>query len=408
LSEKFQQFAAITGSFSVAGITGARCPYVQPHGRCAVKSARPFELFARVTYSTEHMSDFADSPARTDAQFLLGELLKNVSRSFYLTLRVLPAGLRTPIGLGYLLARAADTIADTALIPSEARLDLLLGLRAHVNGLTHDATVGRIQLALAQQQTNRHERVLLESLAPALQLLDSLSDSDRAEVRAVVTTLTMGMEFDLRTFPSETSGQLTALKTREELDRYTYYVAGCVGDFWTRITVAHTPALRQWNIAEMSACGIRFGKALQMTNVLRDCPKDLRIGRCYLPLDLLEPLGLKPEDLLDPATTVRARPMLVELLRVALDHFREARRYVLAIPADCGRLRLACLWPVVIGIETLRQLAQNKAWLDPARPTKVTRKYVYRTMLFSLPTVGSDTVISRWIDGAISAVENEL
>ncbi len=45
--------------------------------------------------------------------FLLGPLLKGVSRSFYLTLRILPAGMRDPVGLAYLLARAAGTIADT-------------------------------------------------------------------------------------------------------------------------------------------------------------------------------------------------------------------------------------------------------------------------------------------------------
>ena len=56
------------------------------------------------------------NPARA---LLLGSLLKSVSRSFYLTLRVLPTGMRDPVGLAYLLARAADTIADTSLIPPE-------------------------------------------------------------------------------------------------------------------------------------------------------------------------------------------------------------------------------------------------------------------------------------------------
>ena len=50
---------------------------------------------------------------------LLEGLLKGVSRSFYLTLRVLPANLRQPVGLAYLLARAADTIADTRLFVTE-------------------------------------------------------------------------------------------------------------------------------------------------------------------------------------------------------------------------------------------------------------------------------------------------
>src|SRR6266702_6204994 len=75
--------------------------------------------------------------------FLLGPLLKGVSRSFYLTLRILPAGMRDPIGLAYLLARAADTIADTSLIPPEQRLALLLALRDQVNGAADDGALIR-------------------------------------------------------------------------------------------------------------------------------------------------------------------------------------------------------------------------------------------------------------------------
>ena len=51
----------------------------------------------------------------TDA---LNQLLKQTSRSFYLTLRVLPGAIRPQIGLAYLLARTTDTIADTELVPA--------------------------------------------------------------------------------------------------------------------------------------------------------------------------------------------------------------------------------------------------------------------------------------------------
>jgi farnesyl-diphosphate farnesyltransferase len=341
-------------------------------------------------------------------EFLLGDLLKNVSRSFYLTLRVLPDGLRVPIGLAYLLARAADTIADTALVSPGQRLEHLLAFRAQVNGTIDPAALRAIESALTAQQRDSHERVLLQSLEPALAILPKLSASDRTEVRAVVTTLTEGMEFDLRTFPNETSGQLAALNNLAELDRYIYLVAGCVGEFWTKMTVAHTPALREWNLAEMSACGIRFGKALQLTNVLRDCPKDLRIGRCYLPREMLSAAGLSPEELLKPENAARARPVLCELLRVALGHFREAERYLLAIPPRCGRLRLACLWPVLIGLATLQRQAENKDWLDPQKVSKVSRGYVKRTLALSLPAVGSDTLVRGWIDGMIADVEKKL
>ena len=64
------------------------------------------------------------------AATLLHHLLPQVSRSFYLSLRVLPQGLRQPIGLAYLFCRAADTITDTALLPRELRLTYLGRYRA--------------------------------------------------------------------------------------------------------------------------------------------------------------------------------------------------------------------------------------------------------------------------------------
>ena len=213
--------------------------------------------------------------------FLLGPLLKGVSRSFYLTLSVLPAGMRDPVGVAYLLARAADTIADTSLIPPEQRLELLLSLRASVNGTTtDDASIRRIAVEVANQQTQSDEKVLLESLDDALAVLAQLDDADRAAVRGIVTTLTEGMEFDLRTFPDERSGRVAALRTLDDLDRYTYLVAGCVGEFWTKMTYAHVPGALNGDPATLMENGVRFGKALQMVNVLRDCGKDLRIGRC--------------------------------------------------------------------------------------------------------------------------------
>src|ERR1700722_1993912 len=99
------------------------------------------------------------NPTRT---YLLGPLLKGVSRSFYLTLRILPSGMRDPIGLGYLLARAADTIADTSLIPPAHRLDLLLSLRSQVNGASDEGALARMAVDVAGRQSQSDEKVLLE------------------------------------------------------------------------------------------------------------------------------------------------------------------------------------------------------------------------------------------------------
>jgi farnesyl-diphosphate farnesyltransferase len=341
--------------------------------------------------------------------FLLGPLLKGVSRSFYLTLRVLPVGMRDPIGLAYLLARAADTIADTSLIAPEQRLALLLSLREQVNGgADKDALLTRMAAEVASQQTQSDEKVLLESLGPALATLSQLNESDRQAVREIVSTLTTGMEFDLRTFPDERSGRLGALEAWSELDRYTYLVAGCVGEFWTKMTYAHMPGTLKVQPATMVPRGVRFGKALQMTNVLRDCPRDLRIGRCYLPVTMLDRFGLDAQDLLLPATSLRARPLLFELVRKTLDHFREALEYMLAIPASSIRLRLACIWPVLIGLETLLLLVNNDEWLDPSKISKVQRRKVYRIIATSIPLVASSGLLRSSVERLIGRIEARL
>ncbi|SAL53950.1 squalene/phytoene synthase family protein [Caballeronia humi] len=340
--------------------------------------------------------------------YLLGPLLKSVSRSFYLTMRILPAGMRDPIGLAYLLARAADTIADTSLVAPGRRLELLLSLRARVNGAPDDTALDTAMNDVARQQTQPDEKVLLESLPAALAVLSSFDDADRQAVREIVTTLTQGMEFDLRTFPDETSGQVVALREFDEMDRYTYLVAGCVGEFWTKMTYAHMPGTLAAEPATMAARGIRFGKALQMVNILRDCGKDLRIGRCYLPDALLGRYGLTVHDLLAPDASMRARGVLLDATRMTLDHFRDAIAYTLAIPAFSARLRLACLWPIMIGMETLALLIDNEHWLDPQRVSKVKRGDVYRIMALSMPMVASDALVKRWFERMLARIEARL
>lgn len=338
--------------------------------------------------------------------FLLGPLLKSVSRSFYLTLRVLPAGMRDPIGLAYLLARAADTIADTSLISPEQRLALLLALRGQVNGTAGDPLLTRrLAEGAAGQQTQSGEKVLLESIEPALAVLLQLNDADRAAVRDIVTTLTQGMEFDLLTFPDERSGKVVALREFSELDLYTYLVAGCVGEFWTKMTEAHVPDAFKDGLHTMIDRGVCFGKALQMVNVLRDCGKDLRIGRCYLPVAMLERFSLSPQDLMQPDGSSRARPLMFELVRTTLGHFREALDYALAIRAGSVRLRLACLWPIFIGLETLLLLVQNDHWLDPRKVSKVGRGDVYRILACSLPLARSNTLLRAWAERLIAKIE---
>ena len=358
---------------------------------------------------TEPMKDRGSgSPGRVNRERFLADLLRGVSRSFYLTLRVLPRGIREPVGLAYLLARAADTISDTRILPPPERLTYLRAFRAQVMGQAAQRAPGDLAARLTDMQSASEELALLNALPSAVWMLEELPEADRDMVRAVVERLTYGMEIDLTGFPDEGSGRVVALKDRGELDRYVYYVAGCVGEFWTSMTMAHSAALSGWDANRMSETGVRFGKALQMTNILRDVPKDLRIGRCYLPQSDLVEAGVTPEDLLDPSAGSRARPVLVANLEVALGYYRAAEEYLLAIPRRCLRLRLAVLWPLLIGLATLGKLARNDDWLDPARPSKVSRAWIYRTLALSVPCALSNTLIRAWIGRLRRAVETAI
>ena len=349
--------------------------------------------------------------------------MRGVSRTFYLTLRVLPRDLREPVGLAYLLARAADTIADTRLLPPAQRLDLLLAFRGQVRGPADLRVLQRIESGLTEEQANFQatpraipraipmELTLLASLPEVFALLEGLPEDDGRLVRSVLATLTYGMESDLINFPAEDSGQIAALEEAADQDRYIYHVAGCVGQFWTEISMAHVAGLNKWDPKGMSELGIGYGKALQLTNVLRDVPRDLRLGRCYLPMEHLEPVGLKPPDLLDVQSGQRAWPVLAQGIETALDHYAAAEKYVVAVPRRCFRLRLAVLWPMLIGLATLSRLAQdarNGLWLHPERPSRVRRRWVYRTIALSLPAVVSNLALRAWVRSLRRGVESRL
>ena len=301
-------------------------------------------------------------------------LLKEVSRSFYLTLRVLPAGVRHQIGLAYLLARTTDTIADTELVPPAQRLEALRALREAILG-QRSAPLDFGELARCQ--ASAAERLLLERWESALALLQGLNPDDRLLVQRVLDTIAGGQELDLRRFAGATAQNVRSLRTAEELDDYTYRVAGCVGEFWTRICRTRLFPRAALDDAVLLTDGVRFGKGLQLVNILRDLPADLRQGRCYLPAETLAAVGLAPADLRLPANEKRLRPVYDQYLAQAEAHLAAGWAYTNALPRGSVRVRLACAWPVLIGLETLKLLRSSPV-LDPAQRVKVGRAQVKR------------------------------
>jgi farnesyl-diphosphate farnesyltransferase len=318
----------------------------------------------------------ADKGARLSSKRATNALLRSVSRSFYLSIRILPPRLREPVALGYLLARTTDTVADTAQIPGALRIETLRKLSTAIQGAAAPNMIVDLVGSWAPLQQNTAERAVIEALPQSLQRLEQLSSIDRADIRDVLAKITQGQMLDLQRFDAS---QIRALDTAADLDEYTYLVAGCVGEFWTRLCFRHLRNLSQRNEGEMLALAKDYGMGLQLINILRDAGTDLRANRCYFPQEQLKAAYLAPADIL--AQPERFQPIYRSWIEKAESGVAAGLKYSGAIRNR--RVRAATLLPALIGQRTLARLRDAGA-TALQRNVKVTRPEVRRMILQAL------------------------
>ena len=284
----------------------------------------------------------------------IDNLLKSTSRSFYPTLKYLPKKVRGQIGLLYLLARVADTIADSKHGDTEELLRLLHSYNDVAQGKSDKLPDFS---SLAEIQDNPHEAELLRNVEYVVEGLVVYPEEDRERMLECLDIIVSGQILDLERFgPANEGGNISALNDNLELDDYTFRVAGCVGVFWTKMSLAHIISIPPEQEKEFFEKGVRFGKALQMINILRDIPEDLRFGRCYIPRQELDKHGMKPDDLLTPSNIGKFRPLYDEYLDLTNEHLDAAIEYIKMLPETQFRLKASCMLPVLIGQRTVTLL----------------------------------------------------
>ncbi|MBI4055822.1 MAG: squalene/phytoene synthase family protein [Elusimicrobia bacterium] len=313
------------------------------------------------------------------------QTLRGVSRSLYLSFRILPPAIRTPLSLGYLLCRAADTLADTALLPSAQRLKSLELFRS----IFEDKTPPSSAIPPILEQTlpsldHPSERKLLLQLPILIPIWQGLPPQKKERIREVVLGVTEGMTMDLSRFPS--NSQPHALSSPDQLQQYCYFIGGVPGIFWTRIFLENLPGLSALPAPELIENGKRFGMSLQMMNILRDLSSDLKRGRCYLPETELRGQGMAALDLRNPEALDRLGPILKKWMLWTLEGLDRGFHYVQTLPKNEYRLKASVLWPLRIALKTLRSMAQSHqpfASEGPGVPApfKIARRQVYQTLL---------------------------
>lgn len=304
------------------------------------------------------------------------DILKAVSRSFYLTLRLLPPGFRDPASLGYLLARLSDTIADAGTLELPRRAELLESFRLLLSAPAKRGEAQRFAQALPgelkEAGLTRGEWDLVMRAGDCLDWLDGMDRSISRHVRKVVGIITEGQAWDLVRFAGE---GVVRLRTAEELEHYAYQVAGCVGEFWTEIGYACTEQFSPEERHVLREWGANYGKGLQLVNILRDLPEDLERGRCYLPGDG----EATPPEVLGVASGWRERA------RVLL---QDGLRYTAALRGV--KLKAATGLPALLGLQTLERL-EGAGWADLERGVKISRLEVKRSgiraLMASLPVI---------------------
>ncbi len=225
-------------------------------------------------------------------------------------------------------------------------------------------------------QQNAAEQTLLDSLPDGLKWLEQIGEADRDDIRTVLEKITHGQMLDLHRF--DNPAQVRALQSAADLDEYTYLVAGCVGEFWTRLCFRHLRDFASLVPDEMLALGRRYGMALQLINVLRDAGSDLRTGRCYFPADELRGVGLSAAEILPRSD--RFQPIYQRWMEKAQDGLQCGMQYSRAIRNR--RVRAATVLPALIGARTLALL--HKAGASALHHAiKVPRREV-RGMILSL------------------------
>lgn len=300
---------------------------------------------------------------------LRGPILRQVSRSFYLSIFLLPKKLRNPVSLSYLLARASDTIADTVELPIELRAEKLRLLSRGIQGEPVGDSIVDLSASVSPLQKNESERALIESLQSCLDWLDRSEVLDREDVRAVLEKINRGQILDLERFRD--LKQIAALETAADLDEYTYLVAGSAGEFWTRLCFRHLKRFSPRSQNEMLELGKRYGQGLQLINILRDAGDDLRHGRCYFPNEELAGVALEPSQIVREPQ--RFMPIYRKWREKAEQGIKAGIEYARAIRNR--RVRIATALPALIGARTIALLRDASATVLH-RHVKVPRKQV--------------------------------
>ena len=293
-------------------------------------------------------------------------ILTAVSRTFALTIPLLPKRLESVVGNTYLLCRMIDTIEDAPKLSIQnKRILSTLFLKAVLGEIAATEFVKPCLLAL-ENHPNRDEYDLIANTTTVLRIFHGFSKDEQAAISRCVDIMSQGM---LRFHEKQT---LLGLLNLAEFEEYCYVVAGVVGEMLTSVFAAHSPAFAR-AIHGRESLARSFGQALQMTNILKDSPEDSARG-----------VSWKPQGFSQQA-----------LLSIADQKLADSMEYIALIPKNEIGIRRFCFLALGLAVLTLGNIA-NRDHFGSGSEIKLSRKTVWLFYYFTLIAARSDFLMRQF------------
>ena len=297
-------------------------------------------------------------------------ILGSVSRTFALTIPLLPPAIEVVVGNTYLLCRIVDTIEDAAeLSPAEKQRLSKLFLEATLGTIPVASFVGPCLDAL-RGYSNVDELDLIAHTPTVLRILHTFPDRDRAAIGRCVSIMSDGMSY----FHNRQTQE--GLKDLAEFEKYCYVVAGVVGELLTDIFSHYSPEFAK-RIQGHEQLAIAFGQALQMTNILKDSPEDHARGVSWKP----------------------AKMSQAELLKIAHKKLQDSMSYILLLPENEIGMRRFCFLAFGLAVMTLEKIASRGEFSNRSE-MKLSRNSVWIFYAFTKIAAGNTFLMKSFFSAA--------
>jgi farnesyl-diphosphate farnesyltransferase len=309
------------------------------------------------------------------------KLLPGVSRTFALTIPMLPKSLCPVVTNAYLLCRIADTIEDDQQLSADEKNDLQLTFIKVLEQQFDASIFSKTLLTKLSIRTPIHECQLIQQTPMVIDCLHSFTPTQQASIIRCVNIMAKGMSEFAR------HASLDGLENMAQLDRYCYCVAGVVGEMLTELFCDYTPQMNQHKTIAMQYA-INFGQGLQMTNILQDIWTDRSRGVSWLPKD----------------------QSIEQLILIAYQHLQKAIDYVNLIPAQETKIKSFAIFPIGLALLTLTNIHRHPDFTE-RNQIKISRAQVKALMLIT-PLASKNQFLTRqlfsWLSRPFRTTKNNF